>query len=73
MDRKLPPDRSRDPSTGSLPAPLAAYLAELAALGYQPDTIARHRKRFAALDGWLAENLRDWSELDEAMLSECAR
>jgi integrase/recombinase XerD len=52
---------------------MAAYLAELAAQGYQPDTIERHRKRFTALDGWLAENRGQWSELDEAMLTEFAR
>lgn len=52
---------------------MAAYLAELAAQGYQPDTIERHRKRFTALDGWLAENRCQWSELDEAMLTEFAR
>ena len=33
---------------------MAAYLAELAAQDYQPDTIERHRKRFIGLDGWLA-------------------
>ena len=73
MDSKLISEGLRGPPSGPLLPPLAAYLARLEALNYQPSTMAKHRRVLEELARWLANRGDPWRELDEARLAQFAR